>query len=557
MYYPVCRPYKKLPGKSRGFTASNRSNWRPNDWYSYDDETCTRINRAVRPQFSEICASGALATLPSVTIELLRESSAEDGSETPRAVADAALVWLRDRHIDHLEELCSRTHLLFVDSGGELRDCGELPAARGDAPELQEYRREAAARRRREPSAAPRGLALATDELGARERARGAGGDCAVLAAAPAGPRATQALLALRGRLLGARVVWRPAGGPVARGGKLGHTQDAPPEPEGERRAELAGGRCAHGAAALGSTLLVCGGEIAGCADGPPPAPLRYDRARVLRGCEAYDPQRNAWSPRADMRRARARFPAARLADRVYAIGGSDGHVELDSVDAFEDDDKGGRWQACPPLPGARSHAAAAAHEDSGLLYVLGGWAAGRSLKAVHRFSPCDGTWRDVSSLTTGRSQCAAVVWRGALWALGGCDAWRCLASTETLALPDADAGWTPGPPLPSARRSMGGCAWRGRLVLAGGSDGAASLRRVDWLLPGDAPGLAWQAGPPLRRARAGLGLAELEGALYAGGLLGAREFLACVEWLPSPEAEWTALSGPADGAPPAAQPEG
>ncbi|KAI8433012.1 hypothetical protein MSG28_013882 [Choristoneura fumiferana] len=390
-----------------------------------------------------------------------------------------------------LEELCSRTHLLFVDSGGELRDCGELPAARGDAPELQEYRREAATRRRREPSAAPRGLALATDELGARERARGAGGDCAVLAAAPAGPRATQALLALRGRLLGARVVWRPAGGPVARGGKLGHTQDAPPEPEGERRAELAGGRCAHGAAALGSTLLVCGG---------------YDRARVLRGCEAYDPQRNAWSPRADMRRARARFPAARLADRVYAIGGSDGHVELDSVDAFEDDDKGGRWQACPPLPGARSHAAAAAHEDSGLLYVLGGWAAGRSLKAVHRrqmtgySSPDD---RPPGFLRVTARGGRVVADDGPVAVRGGGVARRAVGARC------CDAGAVSPPPRRSrcptptpldARSSAaeraalhGGCAWRGRLVLAGGSDGAASLRRVDWLLPGDAPGLAWQ----------------------------------------------------------------
>ncbi|XP_048000962.1 influenza virus NS1A-binding protein homolog [Leguminivora glycinivorella] len=490
------------------------------------------LDTFIAAHFDEICASGALAALPSVTAELLRESSAEDGGEAPRAVADAALVWLREKPLD--EELYSRTHLLFVDGGGELRDCGELPAARTDAPELQEYRREAVERRRREPAiGATTPKPLAGGELGARERAKGAGGDCAVLAARSLGPRATQALLAVHGRLVAARVAWRPAGGPVARGGKLGHTQDAPPEPDGERRAELAGGRCAHGAAALGQRLIVCGG---------------YDRARVLRNCEAYCPATNAWAPLADMRGARARFPAAALGGKVYALGGSDGHNELDSVDAFEEGGETGlgKWAPRAKLPGARSYAAAVADHERGILYVVGGWAGGRSLKAVHRYDPATDSWSDARPLTTGRSQCCAVSWRGSLWALGGCDAWRCLASTELLSLEDPEAGWTPGPMLPSARRSMGGCAWRGRLVVAGGSDGAASLRRVDWLLPGAEPaGGTWQAGPPLRRARAGLGLAELGGALYAAGGFSGREFLACVEWLPAPDAEWTMLADP------------
>ncbi|XP_048006726.1 ring canal kelch homolog [Leguminivora glycinivorella] len=205
-----------------------------------------------------------------------------------------------------------------------------------------------------------------------------------------------------------------------------------------------------------------------------------------------------------------------------------------------------GKWAPRAKLPGARSYAAAVADHERGILYVVGGWAGGRSLKAVHRYDPATDSWSDARPLTTGRSQCCAVSWRGSLWALGGCDAWRCLASTELLSLEDPEAGWTPGPMLPSARRSMGGCAWRGRLVVAGGSDGAASLRRVDWLLPGAEPaGGTWQAGPPLRRARAGLGLAELGGALYAAGGFSGREFLACVEWLPAPDAEWTMLADP------------
>ncbi|OWR46300.1 influenza virus NS1A-binding protein isoform 1 [Danaus plexippus plexippus] len=114
------------------------------------DHHRSQLDTFIEKNFDEICESGALAALPLIKIELLRETSAEGGEEAPAAVADAALTWLRDHtpvDVD-LEELCSRTHLLFVDVKGELRDCGELPAARGDAPELEEYRREARERER-------------------------------------------------------------------------------------------------------------------------------------------------------------------------------------------------------------------------------------------------------------------------------------------------------------------------------------------------------------------------------------------------------------------------
>lgn len=132
---------------------------------------------------------------------------------------------------------------------------------------------------------------------------------------------------------MGARIAWRDVGGPgavLAVGGPLGGARE--PDEAG-RRAPLGVGRCAHGAAVLGSRLLVCGG---------------YDRARVLRAAEAYCPAANAWAPLPDMRTARARFPAARLGDALFAVGGSDGHNELDSVDVFE-------VRPGPPAPSAAS----------------------------------------------------------------------------------------------------------------------------------------------------------------------------------------------------------
>ncbi|CAH0596824.1 unnamed protein product [Chrysodeixis includens] len=437
---------------------------------------------------------------------MLRETSAEGGEETAFAVAEAALIWLQDQQaIDaDLDDLCSRTHLLYVDGRGALRDCGELPAARGDAPELQEYRREAAERGRASRRAAPARRrapalpALPALQLGARTP-RGA---CAVLAATRvAGARTTRALLALRGRAA-ARVAWRDVGrggAGVAQGGVLGGAR----EPDGdERRARLVHGRAAHGTAVLGGRLLVCGG---------------YDRARVLRAAEAYDPLANEWTALPDMPCGRARFPAAVLGDALYVLGGSDGHAELETVAALT----GGKWRARARLPLAMSHAAAAAVEERGELYLIGGWAGGVNLKRVLRYSPATDEWTEAPPLNTGRSQCGGVYWEGALWALGGCDAWHCVASTEALRLGGGaeGAGWRAGPALPTARRSVGAAAWRGRLVAAGGSDGAASLRRT---LAGGAGargrGLAPRprAASPARRAGAG----RAAGRVVRGGRL-------------------------------------
>ncbi|KAL0812192.1 hypothetical protein ABMA28_009567 [Loxostege sticticalis] len=342
------------------------------------------LDAYIAQNFDEICTMGALATLPKINIEMLRESSAEDGSEAPVAVATAALAWLRERQAADfdLEELCSRTHLLFVDARGSLRDCGELPATRGEAAALGEYRREAAERARSTNNKEPKTPVTPSSALGARQPRAAVAADCCVIAARTGGGGCTRALVALRGRLAAARISWRAAGGGITRGGVLGGVR----EPEGgDRLAALAVPRCAHGTAALGGRLVVCGG---------------YDRARVLRAAEAYDPATNTWEALPDMRTARARFPVARIGSTLYALGGSDGHADLDSVDALTD----GTWSARARMPHARTHAAAAADEDNEELYVIGGWAGGLSLKRVDRYSPAKDAWSEAPPLITGKS---------------------------------------------------------------------------------------------------------------------------------------------------------
>lgn len=60
-------------------------------------------------------------------------------------------------------------------------------------------------------------------------------------------------------------------------------------------------------------------------------------------------------------------------------------------------------------LPLARTHAAAAADEARGALFVIGGWAGGLSLRRVDMYrldaAPAD-AWADAPPLNTGESAC-------------------------------------------------------------------------------------------------------------------------------------------------------
>lgn len=61
-----------------------------------------------------------------------------------------------------------------------------------------------------------------------------------------------------------------------------------------------------------------------------------YDRIECLRSVEQYIPETNTWKTMATMREARGRFQIAILGEKVYAVGGSNGTTELDTVEMLD-----------------------------------------------------------------------------------------------------------------------------------------------------------------------------------------------------------------------------
>lgn len=111
--------------------------------------------------------------------------------------------------------------------------------------------------------------------------------------------------------------------------------------------ANMTSGRCAIGCSSLSGGLLVCGG---------------YDRIECLKTVELYLPEVNTWRAMPAMREARGRFQIAVVNGKVYAVGGSNGNCELDTVEMLEPGAE--KWTKVTRLPLARS--------NSGMLLYIG-----------------------------------------------------------------------------------------------------------------------------------------------------------------------------------------
>lgn len=61
-----------------------------------------------------------------------------------------------------------------------------------------------------------------------------------------------------------------------------------------------------------------------------------YDRVECLQSTEQYIPESNTWLPAPSMRGSRGRFQIAVISDKVYAVGGSNGTTELDTVEMWD-----------------------------------------------------------------------------------------------------------------------------------------------------------------------------------------------------------------------------
>lgn len=99
------------------------------------------------------------------------------------------------------------------------------------------------------------------------------------------------------------------------------------------------------------------------------------------------------------MKGSRGRFQIAVTSGKAYAIGGSNGTTELDTMEMFDVDvDK---WIKMPKLPLARSMAGVC--ELNGLIYCIGGWNGQAGMRQCDVFDPDTSKWNSIAPLNTGK----------------------------------------------------------------------------------------------------------------------------------------------------------
>jgi N-acetylneuraminic acid mutarotase len=166
--------------------------------------------------------------------------------------------------------------------------------------------------------------------------------------------------------------------------------------------ARLPAPRGGHAAVVLGGKIHVIGGG---------------NSTSTIAAHSVYDPAANRWSSAAPLPRAEGSPAAVALGGKLYAIGGRSGLDDYGEVYVY--DTGADRWSRGPSIP-PRGTAGAAVF--NGAIYLFGGesQARARTLGEVFQLAPGGADWTQVATMPQARNYARAVVFRKALYVVGG-----------------------------------------------------------------------------------------------------------------------------------------
>ncbi|XP_053452137.1 kelch-like protein 33 isoform X2 [Nycticebus coucang] len=213
-------------------------------------------------------------------------------------------------------------------------------------------------------------------------------------------------------------------------------------------------GRFRHGAASVaGSELYVCGGQDF------------YSNSNTLASTLRWDPSQEDWEEMAPLHQARSLFPLVVLDGQLYALGGRDNGVALNSVETYNPELN--VWRPAPALPAPCFAHAAAVLE--GRLYMSGGCSGtGQYLASLLHYDPkLEKPGTLLSPMGVPRAAHVMAALGGQLYVAGGLGETGDLLSFETYE-PKTDS-WTQLAPLPSPHVGAAGAVLQGEFLVLGG----------------------------------------------------------------------------------------
>ena len=132
---------------------------------------------------------------------------------------------------------------------------------------------------------------------------------------------------------------------------------------------------------------------------------------------ETFDLEKNEWKKMPSMSMNRYRPGVVVVDDRIFVIGGSDGHEYLNTCEMF--DVRTNKWETIAPMPTMRNEMGVAVIGDR--IIVIGGRNSGGYLRTVEALNTKTNTWTTLPPISAARSGVAVgVVDDQFIWTFGG-----------------------------------------------------------------------------------------------------------------------------------------
>lgn len=226
-------------------------------------------------------------------------------------------------------------------------------------------------------------------------------------------------------------------------------------------RGQMRTGRYMHEAVKLLDGRVLA---IGGCIDA--------ERTQDTNAVEIFDPATGTFAPAAPMKHRRVLFRATLLADgRVLVSGGFNLTGALAASEVF--DPASGRWSAVAPMAQARMKHVTLALADGRVLVAGGDRGDGWPIADAELFDPASGTWSRAGALHAPReSAAAALLADGTVLVAGGLSyrgtLWQNLTTTERF--DPVTGAFRRGPEMAQQRAEFSLATLRnGRLIAVGG----------------------------------------------------------------------------------------
>ncbi|CAG9805179.1 unnamed protein product [Chironomus riparius] len=526
----------------------------------------SKVDQFISEHFGELTQTTSFLQLPSIQIEVLHQTKQEMAMVAEDSLCRLVLDWIKREISDHsasIASLSERSHMLFLALDNSLQDVSDLIGEKANSDLVKDYKKLAS----KNPSSNPKTrrkcvsqpdrprILLYSRDISDRTYDEVACGDADwnVISSMKLSDHTFISLVTLNGKLCRISIQLRLNNITISTSETTSSNVSSTPSPiphndssisldaklELDRAFEFSSidqpelfceiatmseSKCGLGVAEHEGQLIVVGG---------------YGRTECLKSVESYCPVTNRWTEKLSLNEARGRVQIAIINDIVFAVGGSNGVNELDTVECLSlidslSDGKKKKWKKCANLPFPRSNTGVCAL--NGKIYCVGGNSTGQNgIRQCDVYDPETNKWTSIAPLNTGRCQAGVAAYNGKLWAAGGSDAWNCLVTVECYD-PEEDT-WSAVAPLLTARRGCGLAELNGKMYCVGGSDGSQSLKSTEYY---DEATQAWVFGPSLITARSIVSVAAINNRLYAIGGFSGKKFLNTIEYFDEEANEWT-----------------